>query len=69
MGNLGADLVQIYEIGTRFMIESGWAVPMQNMIDADNFDTSKLEEICLHTTLLMTNFILCLLTLYSSYVL
>lgn len=44
MGNLGADLVQIYEIGTRFMIESGWAVPMQNMIDADNFDTSKLEE-------------------------
>ena len=29
IGNMGADLVQVYEIGTRFMIESGWGVPMQ----------------------------------------
>ena len=44
MGNMGADLVQVYEIGTRFMIESGWIVPMQNLIDADNYDVSSLEE-------------------------
>ena len=44
IGNMGADLVQVYEIGTRFMIESGWAIPMQEMIDADNYDTSKLES-------------------------
>ena len=40
MGNMGADLVQVYEIGTRFMIESGWIVPMQDLINADNYDVS-----------------------------
>lgn len=44
IGNMGADLVQVYEIGTRFMIESGWIVPMQKMIDADNYDVSQIEE-------------------------
>lgn len=44
MGNMGADLVQIYDIGTRFMIDSGWIVPMQDMIDADSYDVSALEE-------------------------
>ena len=34
IGNMGADLVQVYEIGTRFMIDSGWIVPMQQMVDA-----------------------------------
>lgn len=43
IGNMGADLVQVYEIGTRFMIESGWTIPMQNMIDADNYDVSQIE--------------------------
>ena len=43
IGNMGADLVQVYEIGTRFMIESGWIVPMQSMVNADNYDTSVLE--------------------------
>ena len=43
IGNMGADLVQVYEIGTRFMIESGWIVPMQSMINADEYDTSVLE--------------------------
>ena len=43
IGNMGADLVQVYEIGTRFMIESGWTVPMQEMIDADNYDVSEIE--------------------------
>ena len=43
IGNMGADLVQVYEIGTRFMIESGWVVPMQEMVDADNYDVSQIE--------------------------
>ena len=44
IGNMGADLVQVYEIGTRFMIESGWIVPMQSMVNADEYDTSVLES-------------------------
>ena len=44
IGNMGADLVQVYEIGTRFMIESGWIVPMQSMVNADEYDTSFLES-------------------------
>ena len=44
IGNMGADLVQVYEIGTRFMIGSGWIVPMQSMVNADEYDTSVLES-------------------------
>ena len=43
IGNMGADLVQVYEIGSRFMIESGWITPMQEMIDADGYDMSSIE--------------------------
>lgn len=43
IGNMGADLVQVYEIGTRFMIESGWVIPMQDMIDVDKYDVSQIE--------------------------
>lgn len=43
IGNMGADLVQIYDIGTRFMIDSGWVVPMQDLIDQDGWDSSQLE--------------------------
>lgn len=43
LGNMGADLVQIYDIGTRFMIDSGWIVPMQELIDADGYDVSQIE--------------------------
>lgn len=43
LGNMGADLVQVYDIGTRFMIDSGWIVPMQELIDADGFDVSVIE--------------------------
>lgn len=43
LGNMGADLVQIYDIGTRFMLDSGWIVPMQELIDADGFDLSVIE--------------------------
>lgn len=44
IGNMGADLVQVYEIGTSFMINSGWTVPMQQLIDADDYDMSAIEE-------------------------
>ena len=40
---MGADLVQIYDLGTRFMIDSGWVIPMQDMIDADGYDISQIE--------------------------
>lgn len=43
IGNMGADLVQIYDIGTRFMIDSGWVVPMQQLIDADGWDVNQVE--------------------------
>ena len=43
LGNMGADLVQVYDIGTRFMIDSGWIVPMQDLVDADGYDLSKIE--------------------------
>lgn len=43
IGNMGADLVQIYDIGTRFMIDSGWIVPMQELIDANGYDVSQIE--------------------------
>ncbi len=43
IGNMGADLVQIYDIGTRFMIDSGWVIPMQELIDADGWDTAQIE--------------------------
>lgn len=43
IGNMGADLVQVYEIGTRFMMESGWIVPMQECVDQDQYDVSQIE--------------------------
>lgn len=43
LGNMGADLVQVYDIGTRFMIDSGWIVSMQDLIDADGYDVSAIE--------------------------
>ncbi|MCQ4827545.1 ABC transporter substrate-binding protein [Hungatella sp. SL.1.14] len=43
IGNMGADLVQIYDIGTRFMIDSGWVVPMQDLIDGEGWDLSQVE--------------------------
>lgn len=43
IGNMGADLVQIYDIGTRFMIDSGWVVPMQELIDNAGYDVTQIE--------------------------
>jgi len=43
IGNMGADLVQIYDIGTRFMADSGWIIPMQELIDGDGWDAGQIE--------------------------
>lgn len=42
-GGSAPDVMQVYDIGTRFMIDSKWAVPMQNFIDEEKYDTSNLE--------------------------
>lgn len=37
-------LVQVFEIGTKYMSESGFITPMQEFIDEDDFDVSELED-------------------------
>lgn len=39
----GPDLFQVYDIGTRYMIDAGLATPMQDFIDKDKYDTSNFE--------------------------
>ncbi|MDO4549603.1 MAG: ABC transporter substrate-binding protein, partial [Clostridia bacterium] len=43
MGQLPCDVVQSYEIGSRFLIDSGWMVPVQEYIDKEGWDTSVIE--------------------------
>jgi sn-glycerol 3-phosphate transport system substrate-binding protein len=40
----GPTIVQVYEIGSRFMIDSKTITPMQTFIDAEKYDISHLEE-------------------------
>ena len=40
----GPTLIQVYEIGSRFMIDSKAITPMQHFIDAEQYDLSQLEE-------------------------
>lgn len=44
LGSSGPDIMQLYEIGTKWMIDSGYAIPMQELINEDNYDISHLEE-------------------------
>ncbi|WP_243458111.1 ABC transporter substrate-binding protein [Sporosarcina sp. Te-1] len=37
-------ITQVFEVGTKYMIESGYIEPMQSFIDKDNYDVSQLEE-------------------------
>ncbi|NME05559.1 ABC transporter substrate-binding protein [Psychrobacillus sp. BL-248-WT-3] len=37
-------ITQVFEVGTKYMIESGFIEPMQKFIDEDNYDLSQLEE-------------------------
>jgi sn-glycerol 3-phosphate transport system substrate-binding protein len=39
----GPSLIQVYEIGSRFMIDSKAITPMQKFIDQDRYDLSQLE--------------------------
>lgn len=43
LGNAGPDIMQLYDIGTRWMMDSGYALTMQDMIDADGYDIGQLE--------------------------
>ncbi|MFC4812717.1 ABC transporter substrate-binding protein [Paenibacillus sp. GCM10023250] len=40
----GPSLIQVYEIGSKFMVDSKAITPVQDFIDADNYDVSNLEE-------------------------
>ena len=40
---VGADLVQVFEVGSTFMIDSGLTVPVQHFVDESQFDLSQLE--------------------------
>lgn len=40
----GPDMIQIYEAGTRFMVDSGFVNPVQNLIDKYSIDVSHLEK-------------------------
>lgn len=44
IGNAGPDVMQLFDIGTKWMIDSEYALVMQDLIDKANFDTSQLEE-------------------------
>lgn len=37
------DIMQLYDVGTRWMIDSGYALKMQDYIDKDNYDISDYE--------------------------
>ncbi|GAA1701039.1 ABC transporter substrate-binding protein [Fodinicola feengrottensis] len=37
------DILQVYDIGTRFMIDSQSILPMQSFVDKDKFDTSDIQ--------------------------
>ncbi|MHA6261048.1 ABC transporter substrate-binding protein [Sporosarcina sp. CAU 1771] len=37
-------ITQVFEVGTKYMIDSGFIEPMQSFIDKDNYDISQLED-------------------------
>jgi sn-glycerol 3-phosphate transport system substrate-binding protein len=39
----GPNLMQIYELGLRFMIDSGWVIPVQDAIDGSGWDIKQIE--------------------------
>lgn len=43
-GKAGPDIAQIYDIGSRYMIDSGWIVPMEKFIEGDkSFTKTDIE--------------------------
>lgn len=43
ISNSGPDIMQVYDIGTRYMIDSKAIVPVQNFINKEKFDVKSLE--------------------------
>lgn len=43
LGDMGADLVQIYDIGTKFMLESDWIIPIEEIANLDSYDLTNIE--------------------------
>ncbi|MEE2037797.1 ABC transporter substrate-binding protein [Nocardiopsis sp. CT-R113] len=43
-----AEISQIYDLGTQFMIDSGQTVPAQSFVDADGYDTGAIEPALLN---------------------
>lgn len=37
-------IIQVFEVGTKYMIDSGYIEPIQKFIDKDQYDLSQLEE-------------------------
>ncbi|GAA0322448.1 ABC transporter substrate-binding protein [Bacillus carboniphilus] len=37
-------IIQVFEVGTKYMIDSGFIEPVQSFIDKDNYDLSQLEK-------------------------
>jgi sn-glycerol 3-phosphate transport system substrate-binding protein len=44
LGDAGPDVMQLYDIGTRWMIDSGYTYTMQDFIDKEGYDASLLEQ-------------------------
>jgi sn-glycerol 3-phosphate transport system substrate-binding protein len=42
--NLGPTMIQVYDIGTRFMIDSKAITPIQSFVDQDKYDVSQMDE-------------------------
>lgn len=42
-GQYPCDIIQVYDIGTRYMIDSGWTLPVQDYVRKDSYDISKIE--------------------------
>ncbi|CAL9501995.1 sn-glycerol-3-phosphate-binding periplasmic protein UgpB [Streptomyces sp. enrichment culture] len=43
-----ANIVQIFDLGTQFMIDSGQTVPAQSFVDKDSYDTGPIEDALLN---------------------
>lgn len=44
LSNSGPDVMQLYDIGTKWMIDSEYAIPMQDIVDKNDYDISALEK-------------------------
>lgn len=42
-GNYPCDIVQVYDIGSRYMIDSGWVLPVQNYVEKDKWNVNQIE--------------------------